>query len=110
MLEIQRLGMAKTPCEAGGLIVPTDDMPPSLWIIELENISDSPHDTFLTDLGVAEERVKLRLEGCSDPADVWLWHTHPGGHIGPSRMDMERRIEGVNYLVVSLPDGVPARY
>lgn len=85
-------------------------MPPELWVIELENISNEPHDTFLTDLAVAEERVKLRLERVPTPDDVWLWHTHPGGNVGPSRMDMQNRVEGVNYLVVALPDGPAVRY
>lgn len=107
---ILQTGMERIPNEAGGIIVPTDDMPPSLWVIELKNISPHPHDSFLTDLGEAEERVRLRLEHSITPADVWLWHTHPGGHVGPSRMDLENRIPQVNYLVVALPDGPAVRY
>lgn len=37
--------------------------------------------------------------------DVIVWHTHPSGFVGPSRGDMQNRVEGLKYLVVSLPDG-----
>jgi proteasome lid subunit RPN8/RPN11 len=34
-----------------------------------------------------------------------VWHTHPGGLVGPSSGDLEHAVTGVNYLVVTVPGG-----
>lgn len=107
---IRQIGMARRPSEAGGLIVPTPTADVHKWVVELENISDEPHDSFFTDLAKAEEEVAIQLRITPDPTDVWLWHTHPGGNVGPSPMDMRGKIDGVHYLVVALPDGPAVRY
>lgn len=40
------------------------------------------------------------------PMDHFIvWHTHPGGNIGPSKGDMTTKVEGFQYLVVTMPDG-----
>lgn len=108
--EIKMLGELSHPNETGGLIIPGEDLPPRNWVVEMPNISDSPTDTCLFDLADLEERYRDRLAGVEDPSCVWLWHTHPGGNIGPSRMDMRNKVPRVHYLVVSLPDGVGVRY
>jgi proteasome lid subunit RPN8/RPN11 len=40
--------------------------------------------------------------GDAMPDEVLFWHTHPGGMIGPSSMDLDARLEGFQYMVVSL--------
>jgi proteasome lid subunit RPN8/RPN11 len=40
------------------------------------------------------------------PMDHFIvWHTHPSGNIGPSKGDMDTKIEGFQYLVVTMPSG-----
>jgi proteasome lid subunit RPN8/RPN11 len=34
-----------------------------------------------------------------------VWHTHPSGNIGPSKGDMDSKIQGFQYLVVTMPSG-----
>jgi proteasome lid subunit RPN8/RPN11 len=52
--------------------------------------------------------LKLELEDWSKSADdtlkdrIAIWHSHPSGLVGPSRADMQKRIEGVAYLVVTI--------
>lgn len=108
--QIKTLGLAKRPNETGGIIIPLPDTPPHQWVIELTNISTEPRDTCLFDLMELEEGHREELMLTKDPSRVWLWHTHPAGNIGPSKMDLNARLPGVNYIVVSLPDGIATRY
>lgn len=41
-----------------------------------------------------------------------LWHSHPAGGVGPSRVDMQQRLPLEHHLVVALVDGdiVPTWY
>jgi proteasome lid subunit RPN8/RPN11 len=48
-----------------------------------------------------ESRDKQEIEAMA------LWHTHPGGNIGPSPGDMQKRLEGVAYLVVAITEAGP---
>jgi proteasome lid subunit RPN8/RPN11 len=34
---------------------------------------------------------------------VTIWHTHPGGLVGPSEGDLRNMMEGCRYMVVTLP-------
>lgn len=76
-------------------------------VIALRNMSESPHNSYILD---SEEVVEL-FESRDDlhvgdiGTNVGVWHTHPDGLIGPSREDMKLKIEGLNYLVVTIPTG-----
>jgi proteasome lid subunit RPN8/RPN11 len=31
-----------------------------------------------------------------------IWHTHPSGNVGPSRGDLDHKLAGLSYLVISI--------
>lgn len=41
---------------------------------------------------------------------VTIWHTHPSGMIGPSKGDLENLVEGVRYLVMTIPTKEVVKY
>src|SRR5688572_5528396 len=90
LLEIAR---KEAPNEACGVILP--EVP--LRVIQLKNRSESPQDSFQIDAEeLANEITKFfgRVLHCPEdfePRDFMVWHTHPGGLIGPSKGDMEQR-------------------
>jgi proteasome lid subunit RPN8/RPN11 len=40
-----------------------------------------------------------------DLAELTLWHSHPNGGVGPSRIDMQQRLPHFEHLVVTLDSG-----
>lgn len=84
----------KLPHESVGLLT-ADGI-----IIELTNKAESPENSFSVD--------KLELlhwiEQLGSVDGLTLWHSHPGGGIGPSRTDMQQRIPFLHHLVISLVD------
>lgn len=100
---ILEIGMKRLPNEACGLVVPDFDKPVDDWVIELNNRSPDPLNSYVID---PEALGQITL----DPEvweDVLIWHTHPSGHIGPSKRDVETMIPQLKrrYLVVALPGG-----
>ena len=98
-----QLALAKAPNEAVGLIVRGDQ------VVELTNGSDHPEDSF--SVGVDDITLQLDRLGLILTQDEWheviLWHSHPGGGIGPSRVDMRNRVPAWAHLVITLtPDEV----
>lgn len=48
------------------------------------------------------------MEGIEDVEDAAVWHTHPSGHIGPSRGDMQNRpTQTIPMIVIALTDDGP---
>ena len=107
MTEIAKL---RLPNEACGVLIP----PPG-WknqqVFELPNRSKNPRDSFI----ISSDDVVMVLEEwaaeCLDPS-VWnqitIWHTHPSGAVGPSKADIENKIEQCGNLVLSISvDGKP---
>lgn len=84
----------KLPNESVGLLT-ADGI-----IIELTNKAELPENNFVVD--------KLELlhwiEQLGSVDGLTLWHSHPGGGIGPSRTDMQQRIPFLHHLVVSIVD------
>ena len=78
------------------------------------NRATEPKDNFLF---TREDIVAaVKQSGCSD-ADllegrVALWHSHPGGGVGPSRIDMRQKTPLPYHLVVAIVDGdiIPTWY
>ena len=70
----------------------------------LKNISESPENSFLVDkqeiLHVIEKQDFI-----GPLTHVTLWHSHPGGLEGPSRVDMQNRTQFSHHLVVTLLSG-----
>jgi proteasome lid subunit RPN8/RPN11 len=99
--KIIELGMAKIPNEACGVVVPNLDQPAEAWVHELRNLSEDPLNSYAIDTNT----IRHLLYDMQTWADVLIWHTHPSGHVGPSKRDWEGRVEGLRYLVVALPKG-----
>lgn len=77
-----------------GLLLPDET------VVELQNQSINPEDTFSLDrqqlidalAGVEEESLRY----------CCLWHSHPSGGIGPSRTDMQQKTPFEYHLVLTL--------
>lgn len=90
------LGMAHRPNEVCGIYTKTK-------LFTLENVSRDPTNSYQID---AEELVQLlrRLQ-IEDTDEFGIWHTHPGGMVGPSAGDIPTKIPGFNYFVMAIPGG-----
>jgi proteasome lid subunit RPN8/RPN11 len=102
--EIARYGTIRKPNEACGLILGDR-------IIELRNASQLDRTwnywlglpcNILSQLRIANADLTQFTAG-----NYIIWHTHPQGLIGPSPGDMETKIKGVEYLVVTLTEDGP---
>lgn len=101
--EMGRIGRERAPAEAAGVLLPFPFQ--GTQVIELPNRSMTPHDHFL----MQGEDLALALEPFAEAhpdKELWmqvaLWHTHPGGNLGPSKYDLKNRCEGLRHLVISL--------
>lgn len=95
--KIETIALRRAPAEAVGLIFGSR-------IIELPNRSTQQNNSFTikpTDIVLA-----LESEGVTDidfeNADLVLWHSHPSGGVGPSRIDMQNKVPHFHHLVVAL--------
>jgi proteasome lid subunit RPN8/RPN11 len=96
------LGRARSPAEACGLLL-IDDSSPDQRVIELPNRSDTPHTSYMftgDDIMIALENSRI----AADDVEIGIWHTHPGGRVGPSTEDQMKKLDGVPFLVVTLLD------
>jgi proteasome lid subunit RPN8/RPN11 len=105
--EIERLGKLRAPGEACGILL---DIPrrkadgTASAVIELPNRSLGNAGTY----HIAPDDIRLALENLEEVEDVAIWHTHPSGFIGPSKLDMENRPKPDIYMVVvALTDSGP---
>ena len=107
---VLQIGRAEEPKETCGVITPDSK------VVQLPNCSPSPNTSY----EIASEDLVNALEayversGC-DPqqltrAHFIIWHTHPGGVVGPGPGDLRVRLEGFQYLVVSLPNGEAVQF
>lgn len=104
--EIARIGRLRAPVEACGLILPLPyprrDREPD-WILELPNRSLEPSSFEIhpDDIRLALTPWAAHYRHHKDVDKVGVWHTHPGGNIGPSRVDMQNK-RGIPMMVVAL--------
>lgn len=94
------------PVEACGIISPdlrvvtlpnvTPNSPESSYAVEAEDLVEAIDDYV--------ERSGVKPQGLTRDHFI-IWHTHPGGQIGPSVGDLRERLPGFKYLVVTLPNG-----
>lgn len=105
--EIAVLGRKAHPKETCGILLPTPWR--GRWIVEVKNTSDHPKTSFCFTTEALRDALSEWFETVSrhDPHELVIWHTHPGGGVGPSRTDMQARVEGVGHLVVALTDRGP---
>lgn len=106
---IADIGKSRSPNEACGIMLPTEIN--GVQVIELENLSDSPHDSFEVHgdsiLDAVLQVVPDLLDWPNAQAktflqDLTVWHTHPKGNVGPSRFDLKNKPANLHSLVVSL--------
>lgn len=93
--ELLRLTLLRAPNEAVGLIL-SDGR-----VVELVNRSDNPTSNF----SVARDDLLELVRNDPSPLEVSLWHSHPAGGLGPSRIDLQNKTPLKSHLVVSLVDG-----
>ena len=82
-------------------------------VYQLTNISPEPHKEFAVDVDELKRLLKYRTTDIRDIYDnVFFWHSHPNGGVGPSRFDMQNRTPLKHHLVVALveEDIVPMWY
>lgn len=77
-------------------------------VVELHNISDEPTTSYIVPTASIEKGLRL-ITGLDDvtevpETDVVLWHSHPTGALGPSRKDMQTKLPGLRYAVVTVND------
>jgi proteasome lid subunit RPN8/RPN11 len=108
---IMELGLVEAPHEACGVVIPDFNAPPDSWVHAMKNRSSNPLNSFNIDPQTVRS---ILLDRDTFGKDVWddvlVWHTHPGGLVGPSDGDMKTRIAGLKYLVVTLPGGEASMY
>ena len=98
LVEIDRIGKLRAPTEACGLLLSVPHH--GRTVIELPNRSLTAEDHY----EFKGSDAYIELKDYDD--ELVVWHTHPGGLIGPSRDDMRTRHEDYWYLVVTLtPEG-----
>ena len=109
--QLQNIAERAMPREAGGFLYPAPWQ--GQWVAKLTNTAGS-NDTMHFD---RDEFIELGMQYLDAfPQYTWssltVWHSHPGGNIGPSRRDMRNRIEQMGNLVVALNNGeiIPTWY
>lgn len=95
---LEMLAKDAYPNEAVGLLFPDER------IVSLTNIAEDPHSNF----SVAKEELVKALQYAEENDwhidEVVLWHSHPSGGVGPSRVDFQQRTPLKHHLVVTLTD------
>jgi proteasome lid subunit RPN8/RPN11 len=89
--ELLQITRERAPLEAVGLILPDGS------VVELPNHSDEPEFSFKA----SREDMRECLTPEVDLEEVALWHSHPGGGIGPSITDLRSKTPFLHHLVVS---------
>lgn len=92
------LGMEEAPNEACGLIV---NETRGIQVISLTNRAEDPARSYRID----NETLRSLALKPKTWAHVAVFHTHPGGLVGPSPEDLEHKISTVKYVVVTIPSG-----
>lgn len=95
--ELHRIIRLRAPQEAVGLIL--EDRK----VVELINHSSAPEAHF--EIHRADVIAALAEE--TQLENVILWHSHPSGGVGPSRIDLQQRTAFPSHLVLTLiADGI----
>lgn len=95
-LELQRMSEAEAPAEAVGLLTADGR------VILLTNRAEHPRNHF--EVTKADILSAIRMHEIEDLSGLTLWHSHPNGGVGPSRIDMQQRLPFCDHLVVSLTE------
>lgn len=104
--QIADIGTQRLPNEACGMLLPTPIR--GVQVIEIPNRSLEPHDSFEmwgSDMLLALEMVFQGDFPQELVPSITAWHTHPHGHVGPSKFDMDNKPANIKSLVVTLREG-----
>ena len=102
LTEIWQLGLLRRPAEACGILLPGPHK--GRWLVEMPNRSALAHENYMFTV----DDLKIGLSDIeTDFENLTVFHTHPGGGIGPSRTDMRAKITAFRYLVVALTEQGP---
>lgn len=105
--QVLEIGLAEEPDEACGLVFP------DLRVMRLKNRSSNPLSSYVIDSEDLVNAIEAWVEETGvDPEQLTrghfiVWHTHPGGVVGPGPGDLASKVEGFQYVVITLPDGQP---
>lgn len=113
--EVLRYGEAAAPQEACGIILPPDRVVRLPNRVKPARLKTEAYEVHLEDVVAAVERW-METEPSAvhhlRDFDFVVWHTHPGGGVGPSRRDVRAKRQlypddsaRVRFLVVTLPWG-----
>ena len=104
--ELKRITLERMPSEACGLILPSDH--DGRLVIELPNRAldhQTNYEIWPTDIPLAMGEW-LEAATREEVHRVAIWHSHPGGWVGPSKADLEMKVPNAAYLVVALEKNV----
>jgi proteasome lid subunit RPN8/RPN11 len=93
-------GMETAPDEACGLLILQSTS--TYLLMHLKNEAENPRRTYAMSphsIGEVIEEQRVWEE------QTTIWHTHPGGTVGPSPSDLDIMVKGCRYMVVTLPGG-----
>lgn len=95
-LELHKVADEAAPGEAVGLLTADGR------VIPLTNHASEPGSNF----EVTKEDIlsAIRMHEVEDLTGLTLWHSHPNGGVGPSRIDMQQRLPFCDHLVVTLTE------
>lgn len=97
-------GSLEAPKESCGLLV--CDGQEDYRLYWLPNISDAPNTSFRLESKVVGGLIRSE----EFYGKTYVWHTHPGGLIGPSQHDLLSAITGVKHMVITIPSGEVISY
>ena len=92
------LGMEGAPEEVCGLIV---NETAGCMVVPMINRAEDPTASYRID-GQTLRQLALKPKTWEHVA---VYHTHPGGDVGPSALDLEHKLDVVKYVVVTIPTG-----
>lgn len=94
---ILHLGIEEAPNEACGLLVNEFE---GVRVVKMINRATNPVNGYVLDASTIRQLATQRQW-----SHVAVWHTHPGGLVGPSSGDLEHKVPNVKYVVVTVPTG-----
>jgi proteasome lid subunit RPN8/RPN11 len=104
--EMIEAGEAALPNETGGILFPEPLGSSWIDVMKINNAPDPTTGMHFSKVEIVDSCLRY-VKSDDDWADLTIWHTHPGGGIGPSRSDMRHRIPEMGNLIIALlGDGV----
>jgi|SRR6478609_521727 len=101
MRQLEQIILPEMPNEAAGLILPDGT------VVQLPNEAENPTNRFtVSRLEIQKVLLSNHLPlSLATLEKLTLWHSHPGGGVGPSRVDLAQRVEPLSHLVIAVTDG-----